>query len=220
MAWKAFNFHNITTGEQFLGKLSNSHYHCSLQCIKQADASFEPRLLCIPTDIKSKLTPYQHFCLTYHMKVPAELLNWSNDILFLLNWMTFWFRLLFNNDKWQFFRIFLFHISLFHVSTFFIPTFTTSPFVAGSPSRVLKQAELPLSCLQLIFPSKRPWTLGEGKKVQQTDGRMKTTKFNEVYLMCTRASHQWLPLLLLLCQSWMMLSDLFIFPHCLLSQAV
>jgi len=50
---------NTTTGINFLGRESNSHYHVQLACLKLACPSFSGLQLIVPPDVKAKLTSEQ-----------------------------------------------------------------------------------------------------------------------------------------------------------------
>ena len=62
---------NVTTGVQFLGRESNSHYHCRLICLQTADSCFQGKDLVITDDVRLKLTRYQKLylltCLQVHL---------------------------------------------------------------------------------------------------------------------------------------------------------
>ena len=61
---------NVVTGVQFLGRESNSHYHCCLSCLQMADPSFQGMNLVIPDEIRSKLNQYQKLYLLTCLQVP------------------------------------------------------------------------------------------------------------------------------------------------------
>ena len=50
---------NLSTGTQFLGKETNSHYHLKVSCIKAADPNFQGPELVVPQPIKEQLTTCQ-----------------------------------------------------------------------------------------------------------------------------------------------------------------
>ena len=50
---------NMTTGVQFLGKESNSHYHLHKSCLTAADATFNCSEIVIPDLVRTNLTAYQ-----------------------------------------------------------------------------------------------------------------------------------------------------------------
>ena len=64
---------NMTTGVQFLGKATNSHYHCHLQCLQAVDQNFHGDALQIR--IKACLTEYQKLYLITCIKVPLSKLR-------------------------------------------------------------------------------------------------------------------------------------------------
>ena len=54
---------NLSTGTQFLGRESNSHYHLHLLCLKKADPSFIGKNLVVPEELKPLLTAVQKMYL-------------------------------------------------------------------------------------------------------------------------------------------------------------
>ena len=66
---------NLTTGVQFLGRESNSHYHAHITCLTKADATFNGQKLVIPPDVKVKLDTYQKVYLSTCLEVPFEALD-------------------------------------------------------------------------------------------------------------------------------------------------
>ena len=60
---------NQSTGQQFLGKESNSHYHARLSCLQNACLSFKSEDLVIAEDIKLCLSIYQKYYLLHFMNV-------------------------------------------------------------------------------------------------------------------------------------------------------
>ena len=60
---------NQSTGLQFLGKESNSHYHARLSCLQKACSIFKSKDLVIAEDIKSRLSIYQKYYLLNFMNV-------------------------------------------------------------------------------------------------------------------------------------------------------
>ncbi len=66
---------NLSTGVQFLGRESNSHYHAHMNCLKIADASFTGQKLIIPDEVLVKLDTYQKVYLSTCLEVPFEVLN-------------------------------------------------------------------------------------------------------------------------------------------------
>lgn len=65
---------NMSTGIQFLGKASNSHYHCHMNCLKAVEQSFHGRSLHIPDSTKAELTQYQKLYLSTCIQVPLNML--------------------------------------------------------------------------------------------------------------------------------------------------
>ena len=63
---------NLTTGTQFLGRESNSHYHLHMRCLSAADASFTGQNLNIPEGLKSKLTSTQKIYFITCIGVPFQ----------------------------------------------------------------------------------------------------------------------------------------------------
>ena len=61
---------NVSTGVQFLGRESNSHYHCRLSCIQLVDPSFQGVNLVIPLEVQSKLNQYQKLYLASCLQAP------------------------------------------------------------------------------------------------------------------------------------------------------
>ena len=61
---------NVVTGVQFLGRESNSHYHCRLSCLQTADVSFQGKDLVIHDDVRFKLTHYQKLYLLTCLQIP------------------------------------------------------------------------------------------------------------------------------------------------------
>ena len=50
---------NMANQTQFLGRESNSHYHCLLSCLKIVSPQFKGSDLVIPDSVKAGLTPFQ-----------------------------------------------------------------------------------------------------------------------------------------------------------------
>ena len=63
---------NVVTGVQFLGRESNSHYHCRLSCLQMVDPSFQGVNLVILSDVHSKLSQYQKLYLVTCLQVPLS----------------------------------------------------------------------------------------------------------------------------------------------------
>ena len=49
---------NLSTGVQFLGRESNSHYHLHMMCLRSADGTFNGSDMVIPEDVRAKLTSF------------------------------------------------------------------------------------------------------------------------------------------------------------------
>ena len=54
---------NFSTGSQFLGKESNSHYHLHMKCLSVVCPTFHGGMLQIPLDVKAKLNDMQKIFL-------------------------------------------------------------------------------------------------------------------------------------------------------------
>lgn len=54
---------NMVNQTQFLGRESNSHYHCLLRCLKTVSPQFKGSDLVIPDAVRAVLTPFQKVCL-------------------------------------------------------------------------------------------------------------------------------------------------------------
>ena len=66
---------NLSTGVQFLGRESNSHYHAHMNCLKKADASFHSQKLIIPHEVMLRLDTYQKVYLLTCLEAPFGVLN-------------------------------------------------------------------------------------------------------------------------------------------------
>lgn len=67
---------NLSTGVQFLGRESNSHYHAHKSCLTNADATFNGQKLVILPDVRAKLNNnYQKVHLSTCLEVPFEALG-------------------------------------------------------------------------------------------------------------------------------------------------
>ena len=62
---------NVVTGVQFLGRESNSHYHCCLSCLQVIArlAPFQGVNLVVPDEVRSKLNQYQKLYLLTRLQV-------------------------------------------------------------------------------------------------------------------------------------------------------
>lgn len=65
---------NLSTGIQFLGRESNSHYHLRLSCLKTVNPGFVGDDIVIPDEIKAQLTNYQKIYLMSCIRVSTYLL--------------------------------------------------------------------------------------------------------------------------------------------------
>ena len=63
---------NMTTGTQFLGKESNSHYHLRLACLQVADPNFTGNSIVIPSEVKNNLTANQKVYMISCINVPVH----------------------------------------------------------------------------------------------------------------------------------------------------
>ena len=63
---------NMTTGTQFLGKESNSHYHLRLACLQVADPNFTGNSIVIPSEVKNNFTAYQKVNMISCINVPVH----------------------------------------------------------------------------------------------------------------------------------------------------
>ena len=54
---------NLSTGSQFLGKESNSHYHLHMKCLSVVCPTFHGGMLQVPLDVKAKLNDMQNIFL-------------------------------------------------------------------------------------------------------------------------------------------------------------
>ena len=63
---------NLSTGAQFLGRESNSHYHLHTSCLKLAKPSFTGEELVIPDEVKDKLTAFQKVYLLTFKCLPSQ----------------------------------------------------------------------------------------------------------------------------------------------------
>ena len=66
---------NLSTGVQFLGRESNSHYHAHKVCLMKADPAFNGAKLVVPDDLRDKLNPFQKVYLATCLELPAEVLQ-------------------------------------------------------------------------------------------------------------------------------------------------
>ena len=66
---------NLSTGVQFIGRESNSHYHLHMHCLKAADPTFTGSTLQIPNDVKVQLTNIQKLYLISCIQVPDTTFN-------------------------------------------------------------------------------------------------------------------------------------------------
>jgi hypothetical protein len=55
---------NMSTGVNYFGRESNSHYHCIVSCLKFADPNFDPKNLQVPESVKKDLTICQKIYLS------------------------------------------------------------------------------------------------------------------------------------------------------------
>ena len=60
---------NLTTGAQFLGKETNSHYHAHMSCLRLASPLSKGSDLVVPEDVDILLTPFQKIFLTTCLQV-------------------------------------------------------------------------------------------------------------------------------------------------------
>ena len=65
---------NVSTGVQFLGRESNSHYHCRISCLQLVDPSFQGINLVVSDDVRSKLNRYQK------LYIPSYLSSGATDL--------------------------------------------------------------------------------------------------------------------------------------------
>ena len=63
---------NLSTGTQFLGRESNSHYHLHLLCLMKVDPSFIGKNLVVPEELKPLLTAVQKMYLAASLAGPCE----------------------------------------------------------------------------------------------------------------------------------------------------
>ena len=66
---------NLSTGVQFLGRESNSHYHAHKVCLMKADPAFSGAKLVVPDDLRDKLNPFQKVYIATCLELPAEVLQ-------------------------------------------------------------------------------------------------------------------------------------------------
>ena len=65
---------NLSTGSQFLGRESNSHYHLHMKCLSTVCPAFNGRLLEIPHNVKANLS-------LMHAENVLKLLLWYSSLI-------------------------------------------------------------------------------------------------------------------------------------------